>query len=98
MRSAVNFVSRGFAIRASGDHDRMTSDCRYGNLHVPYQPGLEYGSMDDFKARLSQADWMIDLDQRSSHCHFRLYPSKWRLVGFVWEGEYYVCTSGEIKT
>ena len=27
-------------------------DCQYGNLYVPYQPGLKFDSMENFKAQL----------------------------------------------
>ena len=51
-------MSLGYVIRASSGKGRMIFDCHYGNLYVPYQPGLKYDSIDNFKAR--------------AHCHHKL--------------------------
>ena len=63
----------------------------YPNLLLRYEP-LRYEQLGDMTHYLTPEDWATTTDEKSGYHHQALHPSMWSLMGFHYEGAYYVYT------
>ncbi len=70
---------------------RLVIDPLYPNLLFRYQQ-LRYEQLHDLTCYLTPTDWATTTDEKSGYYHQALHPSMWSLLGFEFEGSYYVFT------
>lgn len=70
---------------------RLILDPFYPNLLFRYEQ-LRYEQLADVTHYLSPTDWATTTDEKSGYHHQVLHPSVWSLLGFEYEGRYYVFT------
>lgn len=70
---------------------RLILDPAYPNQLFRYR-SLKYEQLQDMCSYLNPGDYATTTDEKSGYYHQALHPSMWTLLGFQWQGAYYVFT------
>jgi hypothetical protein len=70
---------------------RLVVDPLYPNLLFQYEQ-LRYEQLADLTCYLRETDWACTTDEKSGYYHQALHPSVWTMLGFQFDGAYYVFT------
>lgn len=84
-----HFISRLFPVPKKGGDIRPVFDLRELNQYV-VKEHFQMEGMSDLPFLLRQSDWMIKLDIKDAYQHIPIAPEFQTLLGFLWEGQYYV--------
>ncbi len=84
-------VCNSLGVASKAEKLRMVVDPAYPNLLFKYLP-LRYEQLSDLMTYILNTDWVTTTDEKSGYHHMALDPEIWTLLGFYWEGKYYVFT------